>query len=226
MSANNTNKIMNFFFPNKCAACGKLSPYALCENCSADLQELELGRCNGCGKAPKDCVCKKKRYYKRCVSAFDYKARGVTSIIYKVKSSGNRLSVNFLADSIVRQIRREYESITFDAITYVPTKSFKLFTKGFDHAHVIAKRVATLLSVPLVAPPIRRVGRINQKRLNLSERKDNAKASFILKKNRKISGTVLLIDDVMTSGATLYRCSELLGLAGALDIYCATAATA
>ena len=226
MSENGGNKIINLFFPNKCAACGKLSPFALCENCSADLEQLELGRCNGCGKSPKDCVCKKKRHYKRCVSAYDYKSRGVASLIYKIKTSGNKIAVNFVATAIVRQIKREYESTEFSAITYVPIAKFKLYLKGFDHAQLIAKRVAKLLDIPCIAPPIKRVGRVNQKRLNRSARKDNAAQSFILKKGRKISGTVLLIDDVMTSGATLYRCSELLKLAGADDIYCATAATA
>lgn len=225
MSENNYNKIMNFIFPNKCAACGRPSPEALCEKCSAHLRELELGRCNGCGKSPKDCVCKKKRYYKRCISAYDYKARGVASLIYKIKSSGNTVAVNFVANSIVRQIKREYEFIDFDHITYVPIAKTKLFAKGFDHAQLIAKRVAKLLDVPCVTPPIKRVGSVNQKQLNRSDRKDNAKQSFILKKNKKIGGCVLLIDDVMTSGATLYRCSELLKLAGASEVYCATAAT-
>lgn len=226
MSVDGYNKIINLFFPNKCAACGKPSPLALCENCSDGLKELELGRCNGCGKLPKNCVCKKKRHYKRCVSAYDYKSRGVASLIYKIKSSGNRLAVNFVATAIVRQIKREYESTEFSAVTYVPIAKIKLYLKGFDHAQLIAKRVAKLLNVPCIAPPIKRVGKVNQKRLNRSARKDNAAHSFILKKSRKIGGTVLLIDDVMTSGATLYRCSELLKLAGADNIYCATAATA
>lgn len=226
MSADGYNKIINLFFPNKCAACGKPSPLALCEKCSADLQELELGCCNGCGKSPKNCVCKKKRNYKRCISAYDFKARGVASLIYKIKTSGNRIAVNFVANAIVRQIKREYESVNFSAITYVPIVKFKLYLKGFDHARLIAKRAAKLLDIPCIAPPIKRVGKINQKRLNLSARKDNATHSFILKKGSKIGGTILLIDDVMTSGATLYRCSELLKLAGASEVYCATAATA
>jgi len=225
MNANGYNKIINFIFPNKCAACSKPSPNALCEKCSSHLRELELGRCNGCGKTPKNCVCKKRRTYKRCVSAFDYNSPGVASVIYKVKTSGSRVAVNFLANYIVRQIKREYEFIDFNYITYVPISRHKLFAKGFDHAELIARQVAKNLNLPCVTPPIKRIGILNQKSLNRSDRKDNAKQAFQLRKNGKIDGCVLLIDDVMTSGATLYRCSELLKKAGATEVFCATAAT-
>lgn len=225
MSKNSSENIINFFFPNKCARCRKPSGSALCEDCSQGIFLLDLGRCPGCSKLPKKCVCKKRKTYKRCISAYDFRSGSVRSIIYKLKSSGNKIVVSFLCDSMIERINKEYVNIGFDFVTYVPTLSSKRFSKGFDHAELLADGISRRLNVPLIKPPIKRVSSVNQKFQTGKDRQKNASLAFVLKKNSVICGKVLLIDDVMTSGSTLYRCAEVLSLAGADEVYCAVAAT-
>ncbi len=219
--------IKNLFFANKCALCGKESENALCSNCQTPLRLLNFGLCQRCGKPIKSCVCKElDKSAVRCVSAYKFEQPAVSSLIYKLKAKGNKQVVTFLADAMVERFESEYSDIAFDCITFVPTSRAKLRQKGFDHAELLAEKVADKLNLPLALPPLKRRAGAAQKYLSKKVRRNNAIGAFKLCKNRSISGTVLLVDDVVTSGATISACCELLMSAGADKVYCLTAATA
>ena len=209
-------------FVNKCAICRKPSESAVCDSCRSRISRTRLGACHGCGKSPKNCICKKRRPFVRCVSLYEYQVKGVSHLIYKLKTTGNKKLVSFLADSMVALIQNEYHDISFDAVTYVPTSFFKKKLKGFDHAELLAKEIAERLQIECVAPPIKRNNRLNQKFIARSKRMENAKAAFSPRKKIKIKGSVLLVDDVMTVGATLNECAKVLLKAGADSVYTVT----
>ena len=126
--------------------------------------------------------------------------------------------------TMVKRFLSEYNDIHFDAVTFVPVSKAKLHSKGFDHAELLAKAVAQALNLKLVSPPFKRKKKPAQKYLSMLLRSKNADGSFMLKGN-SVSGNILLIDDVITTGSTLSVCSELLKKAGANKVYCLTAAT-
>ena len=221
-----TKKLLNLFFTNKCALCGKQTSGALCKDCQTPLRLLNFGLCQRCGKPVKSCICKDiGRAAIRIASAYKFEEPAVTSLVYKLKSKGNKQVVEFLSNAMLEKFELEYRDVSFDFVTFVPTSALKLRQKGFDHAMLLAEKVAGRLGLPLALPPLKRRFGAAQKYLSKKVRRDNAVYAFKLCKNRSISGTVLLIDDVVTSGATLSACAELLSRAGADKVYCLTAAT-
>lgn len=126
---------------------------------------------------------------------------------------------------MLEKFQSEYSGIRFDFVTFVPVSKAKLRQKGFDHARLVAEEIAVKLNLPLEKPPIKRRLKPAQKFLSRMGRLDNAESSFKLIRKRMLSGTALLIDDVVTTGATISACASLLKKAGAEKIYCLTAAT-
>ena len=125
---------------------------------------------------------------------------------------------------MLKRITDEFCDVSFDYITYVPCSKTKRARKGFDHARLLADSLSKKMNVKLISPPIKRSGLFSQKGLGKSDRYKNAKKSFI-GTSKRINGTVLMIDDVCTTGATLHSCASLLKSAGSKEVYCATAAT-
>ena len=218
-------KYANLFFVNHCALCKKPTQNVLCPDCEKLLKVLNYGCCEICGKPFSLCICKKRKpKFKRCISAFNYHNAPVSSLIYKLKGKGNRLVVDFLTRYMKSRFETEYKNIKFDYITYVPMTKFAKRRKGFDHAGLLSKRLSELLEIEHINPPIKRRTRFSQKYLSFTDRLKNANHVYVLKKG-KISGRVLLVDDVLTSGSTLSTCADLLRKAGAKEVYCITAAT-
>lgn len=159
------------------------------------------------------------------MSAFRFEDAVVSALVYKLKHHGNENVAELLSLHLVEKIRKEYSDIKFDFVTYVPESSKDSRKKGYDHAHLIAKRLSDELSVSLVRPPIKRRGGKKQKYQDLETRKKNASKKYVGRSRPHLCGTVLLVDDVITSGNTLSVCADLLKAAGAERVYCATCAT-
>ena len=213
-------------YPQRCAECGSFCKNALCEKCLSKLRRLTTYTCEKCGKPLGRCVCKDiNAEFERCVSAFAFEEPCVASLIYKLKSRGDKITAEFLGERLFERIQKEYSDLTFDFVTYVPTTRRQYKKKGFDHAEIIAREISRRLSAELLKSPIYKRGGIKQKYLNVTGRKKNAPKMFRLKRNAKISGRILLIDDVMTTGNTFSVCAKLLKGAGALEVYCASAST-
>lgn len=219
--------IKKLFFVNKCAHCGKETENVLCKECIRPVRILNFGLCQRCGKPIKSCVCKVlDRAVIRIISAYKFEEPAICSVIYKLKSKGNQGVVKFLSAAMLQKLKDEYSGVSLDFVTYTPVSIAKLRQKGFDHAELLARQIASSLNLPLIHPPFKRRLMPAQKFLSRLGRLDNAEKAFKLKSRQKVSGTVLLIDDVTTSGATLSACAKLLCRAGADRVYCLTAATA
>lgn len=219
-------KNLNKVFVNKCVLCHNVAEGALCDICKQKIKPIQYSLCYKCGKPHYACVCSKKDGFDRCVSAFSYETKGVSRLIYKLKTTGNRYVTEFLADGMIEAVKREYMNISFSAVTFVPAYSFKTSNKGFDHARLVAEIISKRLNLELVDSGIVRKGIRNQKYLKGNKRIENAKNSYIIKKTVKnLSGNILLVDDVMTTGSTFSVCSGLLKSIGAESVYCVSAAT-
>ena len=218
--------LFNFVFVQRCAECSDFCKNALCEKCLKKLKKLTSYTCIKCGKPLGKCICKNiNAEFERCVSAFGFEESCVASLIYKLKSKGDKITADFLCDAIVERIQNEYNDIDFDFVTYVPVTRRQYNKNGFDHAKILASAVGERLSVKFLTSPIHKRSGIKQKYLDVENRKKNAPKMFELKRKAKIYGNVLLVDDVMTTGNTFSVCAKLLKSAGADKVYCASVAT-
>jgi ComF family protein len=116
---------------------------------------------------------------------------------------------------------------TFDAIVPVPLHPARQRERGFNQAALLAEFVKTRLAVP-VRPVLERLRyTTTQTAFDRSERMENLRNAFRLRKKADVRELrVLLVDDILTTGATLSECARVLKEAGATSIHAATAARA
>ncbi|MBM3805226.1 MAG: ComF family protein [Actinobacteria bacterium] len=146
----------------------------------------------------------------------------IRQIILAFKYRNQRAGLNFLADAIVERIAREMRRglPQIDCVTWAPTTSRRKGERGHDHAELIAKRVAGNLRSRCVGT-LTRVSSRPQTGLSREERLIGPK--FVARKTH--ARHLLLIDDVVTTGATLNSASHALYEAGAGLVSCVAIAS-
>ena len=204
-----SNLVFNEIFPNKCAVCGMVTEKALCKSCESRIK-----------RHSKSIIWDENT---SVISGFSFKTRGVSSMIYKLKSNGNTEIADYFANGMVERLIKKIKPLKIDAVTFVPVSSLKKRFKGFDHAEILAKSVADKMGVELISPPIKRVMFRAQKHKKREKRIRDGVRMFA-PNGKSVEGVILLVDDVVTTGTTLKVCSKLLRQAGAKKIYCVSAA--
>ncbi len=123
-------------------------------------------------------------------------------------------------------VRAHYAGVPFDAVAYVPLHPRKGRERSYNQSRLLAVSAARKLGLPVENRCLRRV-RITttQTRLSAEERKANVRGAFSALSPEWIDGRrILLVDDVMTTGATVNECARVLVEAGACCVYVATVA--
>ncbi|MDE7362098.1 MAG: hypothetical protein K2N38_09220 [Oscillospiraceae bacterium] len=106
-----------------------------------------------------------------------------------------------------------------DIIVPVPNCRRSLLRRGFSSSELIAERLSMRIGVPVVSALGVLRGKLEQKTLSVSERRENALCGFIVDKNAYVRGKrILIVDDVSTTGSTLSAVGEILLKAGAADV--------
>ena len=119
-------------------------------------------------------------------------------------------------------------NIEFDQLSWVPVSFWRRFSRGYDQVLLIAQSVAKELDVPLVRT-LKKV-RHNPAQSGISDpsqRKANVIGAYSVWPDADIANkTIILIDDVITTGSTVSECAKTLLTAGAKEVYCAAVASA
>ena len=98
--------------------------------------------------------------------------------------------------------------LKIDCVCNVPLHEKRKKTRGFDQSEEIAKRISEVTGIPFI-PALRRVRNTKtQTKLSEKQRKENMKGAF--EKAADVSGNALLVDDVLTTGATAGECATVL----------------
>lgn len=181
-------------------------PAAYCDHCGRDIGAHESSE-SGCSR------CANSRLpWQRCVRLGRYEA-DLADWICEVKFTRWRI----LGFEIGRLLGRQVRSAGFlsagharPLIVPVPTSFRRRMSRGIDHAAVIARGVAWELGVPL-RRCLRRDHRPSQRAVAFSDRVSNVNGTIHLRRGAGVAGrTVLLIDDVMTTGATMRTAARAL----------------
>ena len=210
------------FFPERCSICGEIKPFlkSYCPKCKLDTKAIDSGACPDCGHSK--CMCD---------SGFTAKLRHFTAVYYyegQIKKSLHKFK--FCADSsyaeifgkaMAQRIRQVYTDTNFDGICFVPMTAEAEIHRGYNQSELLASEIAKELSIELLYCLEKTRSSPNQKDLSAKERTDNVKDSFAVTDEKAINGkTIILCDDIKTTGATLKECSDTLIKAGAKDVYC------
>ena len=134
-----------------------------------------------------------------------------------------------LADNMAREmysvIQKEYSDIEFDCITFVPLRKLRQTKRGFNQSRLIAQSLAKLMNVDVIEllSKVRYTGVQHHK--SAQERRADVFGSYdvVDEYKYKLDGkTILLIDDVKTTGSTLGECAKMLKIYGAKAVYAST----
>lgn len=113
----------------------------------------------------------------------------------------------------------------FDCVSFVPVSRQTLKVRGFNQSELISRRLAKKLFIPHRELLIKSRATLRQHYLSGEKRRQNPKGAFTLSENADVKNkTVLLCDDIKTTGSTLLACEKVLLEAGAKDVYCAVIA--
>lgn len=222
--------VLDILFPNRCPFCGGFIPYNVlcCEDCFSEILWADEYICRKCGKPKRPgCLCTESPEYSLCASAAYYSGvvkEGIFSLKFK-----NNLNAAAVFGRALRDELSEMGVLDrIDLAVPVPMSPRQKRIRGYNQAEELAKNLAADTDIPVKTDIIqRRFSKTAQHTLSGEDRKREARKTYFTKlEGTPLSGmTVLLIDDVLTTGSTLNACSRLLLQLGAERVVCAAAAT-
>lgn len=228
--------IVDFVFSPKCLTCSRFLKEEendpVCPECWAEIQLIAPPWCERCGfplassfegtAAPICRECRKgKRYFHqaRAVGIYDGTLRKIIHLFkYRQKESLHQI----LGELLLKYLSQHWSDLKVDFILPVPLHRKRLRWRGFNQAELLARMISLNLDLPLLTENLQRP-RFTTPQIELTkkERLTNLRGAFKVRKSEEIEGlSLLLIDDVFTTGATMNECSRALVEAGASKVYC------
>lgn len=214
--------------PAKCLVCGSdycNNAFPFCEDCRSAYTELIVKGCVDCGKSTYNCNCVNVPHCIRVYWLFSYSGETARAIIYSLKMNSVYSDFNYFAHRLQEQIQYiSGDNFGFDCITYVPRSKEGIERYGYDQAMLLARRLSKLFEIPC-KPLIAHTGISGQqKRLNREFRGTAAKTRFCPNTSELICDSfpykkVLLVDDVVTTGATMGECARILKSHGVSRVF-------
>ena len=246
--------IVSVLFPAGCRLCQRLlmraSRVPICEECLASFAAMPGRVCEICGSPPETsflttprppettdtaeedrlvcAACRVRAYrFDRARSYATYDGALVRAIVMLKFERIEPLGVWF-ADRLAAVVRRETETLAADVIVPVPLHRERERERGYNQAELIAKPLAKRLGLPYRAVLLVRTRpRPDKQVLNLSERWESVRGAFATRPGSQVDKLrVLLVDDVVTTGATLDACAKARRGAGAKSVIGLTVARA
>ncbi|NGX58409.1 MAG: hypothetical protein K940chlam3_01316, partial [Chlamydiae bacterium] len=178
-----------------------LDPHERCPRCFSLDYSIKLKKCMGCREAAHP--------FSGIGAAFDYVGPAAT-LVKKVKYGGQAFLAKTLAAYLVAQFSRLNWPMP-DIVIPVPIAFDRMIQRGYNQSELISQKFASLLDCPCENHLERLFGDYSQVGLSHHQRKQLGSARFRLKRNVRIKDqTVLVIDDVTTTGKTLEQCGRAL----------------
>jgi len=144
-------------------------------------------------------------------------------VIRKYKFDHGLGLTRFLSDPSIEFIRSW--GIKIDHIVPVPLSNSRLQARGYNQSALLASSISRSLHIEVKPRSLSRVkGTRSQVGLNSKERQDNVLDAFKADSNENRNKSILLIDDIATTGSTLNECARALKNAGAKEVFCYTVA--
>jgi len=211
--------------PTRCAGC-ELPGSVLCAACEASLPRVELEHaCAKCGAPYGALVCTEcwntEYSFESAVSLGELSGALARAVVLH-KDAGERRLGGALG-GLLAVAARDAWGAWGDAVCWIPPTSSAIARRGFDHGRSIAEPVARVLSLP-AAPMLQRPRARDQRTLGRAARMSSAHGSFSARGG--VPARVVVVDDVLTTGATLDAAAQVLLGAGAESVRVAVIARA
>ena len=208
--------LLDLLFPPKCVLCKKL------------LAREETDICHHCRQiAPEMEKPKFRLSFVAGWTALWYYKDTVRSSVLRYKFGGKRSYAQSYGRALAMHLQQKGFD-RYDVLTYIPVSPMRKFRRGYDQVELIAGVVAKELGVKLI-PTLQKIRNTPPQSgfKDASQRRANVLGAYRIKDAGLIRGKrILLLDDVITTGATASECARVLLVAGAKEVYCAAVAAA
>ncbi len=208
--------LLQLLFPDKCVLCGAVLPkngLDLCHSCRNDAPECTVSR-------------KKLSFVDSWVAVWYYENEVRRSLL-RYKFGAKRSYAKSYGRLLAMKLQREYPE-GFDCLTWVPTGTLRRLRRGYDQVELLAIAVGQELGLE----PVKLLKKIRNNRPQSGIREEAHRRANVLGAYRVEDGAlvkdkrILLLDDIITTGATLGECARVLLTAGAKEIHCGAVAVA
>lgn len=223
--------LFNLLFPRRCAVCDTLisGKEDICTECKGKMHFLPDSVCMVCGKTVKesgiycyDCG-RKEHVFIRNFAVFHYE--DIRESLYRFKYNGRAEYAGYYAKAAYKRWGRTLKQLGIEALVPVPLHPSRKRKRGYNQAEEVAKKLSELLGIPVYNHLVIRQKKTKPlKLLNVSERQNNLKKAFLFRQNDVKLNTIILIDDIYTTGATLDAVAGVCREAGIPWIYTLTVA--
>jgi ComF family protein len=218
-----------FVFPPVCQLCNEARAHAaegyVCQDCYKHVRFVREPMCERCGLPFEGSItglfecsnCREVELHFSSARSAVLAKDAVLEVIHRYKYNRSLWFEPFLADLLVRAAREEVRKEEWDVIVPVPLHPTKQREREFNQAERLARRLGNALEMPVQSRWLRRTTATRtQTLLSRTERAANVRKAFTVARGLQLNGErIVLIDDVLTTGATTNACAKALRDAGA-----------
>lgn len=231
-------ELLRWIFPPKCVACGRLlarSETFLCGTCKQDYQSAREQVCPACLKPLSACTCP-NRYLERngvrtVAKLYAYRPQEIdlstNRLIYRLKQVKSEAVVDFLAGELAARLTPMLQDGKTYVLVGVPRSRAAIRKYGGDHVLLLVRALSRKTGIPYLRA-IKRIGHTKeQKKMDHSARILAADRSYAPATKYELHGKqVILVDDIVTSGASLTACARAVRKLGARRVMAAVIGSA
>lgn len=221
--------VIDLLFPRRCAVCDKVLPFGrggegICTVCRRKIRYLEGALCCKCGKPVKeeeeycyDCS-RQEHFFLEGAALFPYEY--IRSSLYRFKYSGRQEYAGFYARQMASHLTPRVRRWKPQALVPVPMFRKKERIRGYNQAEVLARELSKIWNIPVLRHLVVRVRNTRpMKEVDGAKRQNNLKKAFKLAENEVKLNTIIVIDDIYTTGSTVDAVTAVCHEAGIRNVY-------
>lgn len=208
--------LMELLFPSKCILCGTLlrrEETDLCRRCRQEAPEFGKG--------------KSRQRFLDSFAAIWYYEGNVRKSLLRYKFGGAQHYAGGYGRLLAMKVM-EYGPDDIDILTWIPISSLRRFRRGYDQVELLGKAAGKELGMK----PVRLLKKIRHNKAqsgihDAAQRRENVRGVYRILPGQDVAGKrILLLDDILTTGATAGEAARVLKEAGAKEVHCAVIAAA
>ncbi|MGN1147944.1 MAG: double zinc ribbon domain-containing protein [Lachnospiraceae bacterium] len=220
--------MIKLLFPQRCPVCDepvRIRDGLICRTCKDKLIRVKDPFCLKCGKPLaamdqeycRDCR-EKSHFYCKGRALYEYES--VAGAIYRFKYGGRQEYAVYFGAEMAKGLEDFIRRAAPDGLVPVPLSKSRFNRRGYNQAALLAREIGRRLDIPVYEHLVKRViNTVPQKGLNPSARQNNLKRAFKITENDVELSTIIIVDDIYTTGSTIDAVAEVLLQAGVKKIY-------
>ena len=208
--------LLDLLFPPRCVFCGEvIAPgRQVCKACAREIVPVPTVRRMNLSKSGKNIP---------CVVLYPYAGKVRDSVI-RFKFGGEKSYAGFYSERMVSHIAKLCPETAFDWVVPVPISAQREKQRGYNQSKLIARKIAAAMNIRCSECLEKTRDNPEQHKLNKTERRKNVAGAYQVSGSEAAGRKILLVDDIVTTGATLSECAETLYRSGADSVVCTAVA--